>query len=76
MKRTYIFVIKLQKVLDELGMTQAELAELTGLRPAAISEFAKGTRTVINKSHLGKIMNALDITKLEDIVEVKIEEEF
>jgi DNA-binding Xre family transcriptional regulator len=57
-------------------MTQAELAEVTGLRPAAISEFAKGSRTVINKSHLGKIMDALDIKKIEDIVEIVIEEEF
>lgn len=76
MRRTYRFKVKIHQVLEERGMTQSELAQLTGLRPAAISEMANGSRTVINKSHLGKIMDALDIKKLEEILEVLIEEEF
>lgn len=76
MKRTYRFKLKIREVLEKRGMTQTELAQLTGLRGAAISEMANGSRTVINKSHLGKIMDALDITDLNEILEVKIEEEF
>lgn len=74
-KRTYTFNIKLKEVLKKRRMTQRELAQRTGLREATLSEMASGSRTVINKSHLGKVMNALDITKLDEILEVKIEEE-
>jgi putative transcriptional regulator len=76
MKRTYTFRLKIKQVLQERNMTQRELYELTGIREATLSELANNSRTVINKSHLGKIMDALDITKLEDILEVAIEEEF
>jgi putative transcriptional regulator len=75
-KRTYDFRVKIKRVLLERNITQKELAEMTGLREATISEISNNSRTVINKSHLSKIMDALDITKLEDILELKIEEEF
>ncbi|AHJ87447.1 putative XRE family transcriptional regulator [Bacillus phage Bp8p-C] len=76
MKRTYIFRLKIKDVLEERGMDQKELANLTGLRAAAISEMANNRRTVLNKAHLSKIMDALNITRLEDILELVIEDEF
>ncbi|AYJ76388.1 transcriptional regulator [Bacillus phage BSP12] len=75
-RRTYDFRVKIKEVLEERGLTQKDLAEMTGIRAAAISEMAQGTRTVINKSHLTKIMDALNITRLEDILGLTIEEEF
>lgn len=73
-QRTYTFRIKLKEALEEADMTQSELAELTGLRRATISEIAQNSRTVMNKSHLGKIMDALDLTDMNDILELIIEE--
>lgn len=76
MRRKYHFRLKLKRLLEERNITQKELAEMTGIREATISEIANNSRTVINKSHLSKIMNALNLTKLEDILDLKIEEEF
>lgn len=76
MRRTYTFKLKIKEALKEADLTQRDLAELTGLREATISELATNSRSVINKGHLAKIMDALDITKLEDILELKIETEF
>jgi len=73
-ERIYTFRIKLKEALEEANMTQSELAELTGLRRATISEIAQNSRTVMNKSHLGKIMDALDLTDMNDILELVIEE--
>lgn len=75
-RRTYRFKLKIKKVLEEKNMSQSELAEITGLRRATISEMAQNSRTVINKVHLSKVMDALDITELDDILELIIEEEF
>lgn len=75
-RRIYNFRVKIKDVLADRGLTQKDLAEMTGIRAAAISEMAQGTRTVINKVHLSKIMNALGITRLEDILELSVEEEF
>ena len=74
--RTYTFRIKLKEVLEKADMTQSELAELTGLRRATISEMAQNSRTVMNKTHLGKIMDALDLKDINEILELNIEETF
>ena len=76
MKRNYLFRLKIKQLLEDRNMTQRDLADMTGLREAAISEMINGTRTVINKSHIAKIMDALDLTDLNDILELKIEIEF
>lgn len=73
--RHYKFRLKIKEILEERGMKMKDLAELSGLRNATISEMAHNTRSVINKVHLAKIMDALDITKLEDILELSVEEE-
>jgi putative transcriptional regulator len=74
--RYYNFRLLIKQRLDEAGMTQKELAQITGLREAAISEMAKNSRTVINKAHLSKVMDALNITELSDILVVNIVDEF
>ena len=75
-KRTYNFKLKIKEAVESRNITQKELAEMTGIREATISEMAQNARTVINKVHLGKIMDALDITKLDEILEFTVEEEF
>jgi putative transcriptional regulator len=76
MKRTYKFQLKIKQILAERNITQKELSAMTGIREASISELSNNSRTVINKAHLGKIMDALDITDINEILELKIEVEF
>ncbi|QIW88790.1 transcriptional regulator [Bacillus phage P59] len=74
--RIYNFRLKIKEALEKAGMTQKDLARETGLREATISEMSQNARTVINKVHLAKIMDALDITELSDILELNVEEQF
>lgn len=60
--------IKLKDILKEKNITQKELAEMTGLREATISELANNSRNAINKDHLILIMKALNITDLNRII--------
>jgi putative transcriptional regulator len=61
-------VIKLDKVLAGRNKTQKELAELTGIRPAAISELYNNQRKSINKEHLEKIADALEIEDIRELI--------
>ncbi len=62
--------IKLKEVLEKRGLNQMQLAEMSGVRRPSISELATGARTTINKQHLLKIMEALNITDITEILEV------
>ncbi len=64
-------VIKLDKVLAERNKTQKELAELTGIRPAAISELYNNQRKSINKEHLEKIADALEIEDIRELIDIE-----
>ncbi|WP_346729073.1 helix-turn-helix domain-containing protein [Lederbergia citrea] len=58
-------------ILESKGITQKELANMTDLREATISEIANDTRSTYNKKHLLKIMEALKVSDLNDILEVR-----
>ena len=60
--------IHLSKLLGERRMTQAELANRTGIRPATINELYHELVDRINIEHLNRICKALKI-KVEDILE-------
>lgn len=60
--------IHLSKLLGERRMTQAELANRTGIRPATINELYHELVDRINIEHLNRICKALNI-KVEDILE-------
>ena len=62
--------VRLKEVLEERGIKQKELAELTGIRESTISDIVRGSRTVINFEHLGKIAEALKIEDIREIVEL------
>lgn len=72
MKRFYNFNFKLKDVLERKGMTQKELSEITGIREATISEMVNDSRSVYNKQHMFKVMDALNITDLEEILELQV----
>ncbi len=60
--------IKLKELLYERGITQKQLAEMTGLRENTIGEIARGTKTAINFKHLEKIASALNISDIRNIM--------
>ncbi|MNP63124.1 helix-turn-helix protein [compost metagenome] len=64
--------IKLKEVIEKhpSNLTQKDLAKLTGIREATISDFARGSRTVINIDHLQRIANALNITDIRELIDL------
>lgn len=64
-------VILVTERLAERGMTQKELAAITGIRPAAISEICNNQRTTINRDHLTKIAEALGIEDVREMLELR-----
>ena len=65
--RNFSKVIRETRLL--YGLTQNELAEMAGVRESTISDIVRGTRTVINFEHLGKIASALEIDDIRKIVD-------
>jgi putative transcriptional regulator len=63
--------VKLAEVLHSRDLTQKQLAEMTGIRTAAISELYNNQRTSINKEHIEKIAQALNITDINELIEFK-----
>lgn len=61
--------IKLQEIINERGITQKQLSEITKLRPTTISELCNNLRTSINREHLEKVMIALGIKDMSEIIE-------
>lgn len=61
-------VSRVGEILKRRGMTQLQLAEKTELRPSTISEIVRDSRTVINKEHLAKIADALEIDDISELI--------
>ena len=61
--------IKLKEVMEQRGITQLKLSEITGVRQAAISEIVNNRRDTINKAHLETICKALEIVDFNEILE-------
>jgi putative transcriptional regulator len=62
--------IKLDEVLKDRNMSQKELAKLTGIRPAAISELYNNQRKSINREHIEKIAAALNISDISELITI------
>ena len=65
--------LKIREVMSQKGITQTKLAELTGINQSVISQFGK--KNSINRNHLIKIVNALGITDIKQILDFKITDE-
>ncbi|MEC0330618.1 helix-turn-helix transcriptional regulator [Paenibacillus macerans] len=61
-------VSRVGEILKRRGMTQLQLAEKAELRPSTISEIVRDSRTVINKEHLAKIADALEIDDISELI--------
>lgn len=63
--------LKLKEALTERGITQKKFAEMTGIRPTTISEMVNNQRQTINKEHLAKVIEVLEIEDIREIIDFK-----
>ena len=68
---SYRVKLRVKELLEEEGITQKNLAVLAGVRESTISDIVRGTRTVINFEHLGKIATALEISDIRKIIDLE-----
>ena len=68
---SYSIHIRLKEILDSRNITQKELAKMANIRESTISDIVRGTRTVINFEHLGKIATALEISDIRKIIDLE-----
>lgn len=68
-------ILNVQTLIDERGWTQKQLAEKTGIRRAAISEICNNMRTSINREHLEKIAEVLELKDIKELIELRVEQE-
>lgn len=66
--------MKLNEVMTERGLTQMKLAEMSGVRQAAISEMSRNIREQVNLRTLIKIADALDIDDLSELMVIEKKE--
>jgi transcriptional regulator with XRE-family HTH domain len=75
MKEQLVVELRLDMVLKKRDMTQKELAELTGIRPAAISQLTRGFVDRLNLDHIARIANALGIEDIRELITLNYESE-
>ena len=68
---SYRVKLRVKELLEEEGITHKQLAEMAGVRESTISDIVRGTRTVINFEHLGKIATALEISDIRKIIDLE-----
>ena len=69
MNKKYIVKLKIKETIEERGITQKKLAEMSGIRESTISDIVRGPRTVINIEHLSKIAEALEIDNITELID-------
>lgn len=62
--------VTLNAHITKLGVTQAQFAEMCGLRAATISQLVTGKYERIQMSHLLAIMDVLEITDFNEILAI------
>ncbi|PEL24353.1 helix-turn-helix domain-containing protein [Bacillus toyonensis] len=67
--------IKLKELMDKYSLTLREVALLTGLRQATISEVRSGKRQTINIAHFLLLIKAFRITDLNDLIELEMNDD-
>lgn len=69
MKKKYLVKLKVKEAIEERGITQKKLAEMSGIRESTVSDIVRGTRTVINFEHLSKIAEALEVSDITELID-------
>lgn len=68
-------VIHLKKLLAERGLTQTQLAEMSGVRQATISQLTRGHIERLHVPTIEKIANALNINDITQLITLESESE-
>lgn len=63
--------ICVKEALTKRGMKQRQLAAITGLRPAAISQLCRGSIERLTLDHIVRIAAALNIRDINELVRIK-----
>lgn len=60
--------VKVDEIIRARGITQTELSDMSGVRQASISELSNNMRNSINREHLAKIADALEIDDISELL--------
>lgn len=63
--------VKLDEILRKRGWSGKVLAKKSGVSENRISEIRGNQRTTINREHIAKIMKALDIADMNELLEIR-----
>lgn len=63
--------VRINEILHNKGISLRELSRLTDIRHAALSELANNKRENVNFGHIERIAEALNITDISEIIELK-----
>ena len=66
------FCTKIDDLIQERGISQRQLSEITGIQLSYLSDFILGKTSTINKTHLLALMAVLRVDSIEDIIEVRL----
>ena len=69
MEKKFVVKLKVKEALESRKLSQKKLAEMSGIRESTISDIVRGTRTVINFEHLSKIVEALEVTDIRELID-------
>ncbi|WP_342532791.1 helix-turn-helix transcriptional regulator [Lysinibacillus sp. FSL K6-0057] len=67
--------VKLKQLMKENNLTQEQLSEMTGIRRATISEISTNGKTAMNRVHLARIAEALEIDDIRKLIDFKDQED-
>lgn len=67
-------IIRIDELLKERGITQQDLAMMTGMRIGTVSQIVNGKGISFNKVQLVAIMQALQVSSLSQIIEIRLPE--
>ncbi|MEC0209545.1 helix-turn-helix transcriptional regulator [Paenibacillus ehimensis] len=65
----------LKAILEERGMEQKELAQITGIREATISELCRDINKMFPRTVIDKIADALQIDDLNLLISIQNEKD-
>ncbi|WP_082420728.1 helix-turn-helix transcriptional regulator [Paenibacillus sp. A3] len=63
--------LRLKEIMEQRGLTQIQLSELSGVRQSAISEMSRNIREQISLIHLAKLADALNIDDISEFLVIE-----
>lgn len=62
--------LRIKEAIESRGLTQKAIAEMTNIRPAAISQLVRGYVERLNLDHLQRIAEALEIEDINELITI------